>query len=269
MRMEDDMMNKSERADYITKDEIEEILTCYRIGKKPLAKLLGWGETTIIRYMEGDVPTREYSDKLQYIRRNPTYFFQILEQNKENLTSVAYRKSLEALKEHLQESKISVVTQHIINRMDGNISLYELQTYLYYVQSFCLGIKNEPLFEDDYIINEKDMPYESILKDYSVRSIVTMEIKKNTLTHEEVELINEIVDALSWYGPGLLCKIMHYEQVMLKLSRDTSNRKIISKDTLKNYFKEIVINHKIGSPEQVHNYFNKMYINMSESEWNI
>ena len=45
----------------ITVDEIRQILESYRIGKKPLAKLLGWGETTIIRYMEGDIPTSEYS----------------------------------------------------------------------------------------------------------------------------------------------------------------------------------------------------------------
>ena len=45
----------------ITVDEIKQILDEYCIGKKPLAKLLGWGETTIIRYMEGDIPTNEYS----------------------------------------------------------------------------------------------------------------------------------------------------------------------------------------------------------------
>jgi hypothetical protein len=49
----------------ITADEIKLILDRYRIGKKPLAKLLGWGETTIIRYMEGDIPTNEYSNKLR------------------------------------------------------------------------------------------------------------------------------------------------------------------------------------------------------------
>ena len=46
----------------ISSEEIKLILDRYRIGKKPLAKLLGWGETTIIRYMEGDVPTNEYSN---------------------------------------------------------------------------------------------------------------------------------------------------------------------------------------------------------------
>ncbi len=262
-------MNKSERADYITKEEIDEILKSYRIGKKPLAKLLGWGETTIIRYMEGDIPTREYSDKLQYIRKNPTYFYQILEQNKDSLTSVAYRKSKEALKEHLLESKIRVVAQYIINKMNGNISLYELQIYLYYVQSFYLAMKSIPLFEDDYMINEMDMPFENIYSDFSIRSITTMEMKKNALTAEEMTFINPVVETLSWYGPSLLSKISHYEQVMLKLSRDLENRRIVSKDTLMDYFKQILNNNIITSPEQVNNYFNKMYINMSEAEWNI
>ena len=51
------------REEVISIPEIAAILNNYRIGKKPLAKLLGWGETTIIRYMDGDVPTKEYSDK--------------------------------------------------------------------------------------------------------------------------------------------------------------------------------------------------------------
>jgi DNA-directed RNA polymerase subunit H (RpoH/RPB5) len=51
----------------ISTDEIELILARYNIGKKPLAKLLGWGETTIIRYLEGDIPTLEYSNKLKSI----------------------------------------------------------------------------------------------------------------------------------------------------------------------------------------------------------
>ena len=57
----------------ITADEIRQILEKYRIGKKPLAKLLGWGETTIIRYMEGDIPTSEYSNKLKTLLDNPGF----------------------------------------------------------------------------------------------------------------------------------------------------------------------------------------------------
>src|SRR5574344_715033 len=114
--------SQNEIKTVITTDEIRCILNNYQIGKKPLAKLLGWGETTIIRYVEGDIPTREYSDKLKYIMQNPAYFGQILEENKESLTAVAYRKCSQAVREKLLESKIRVVAQYIINRLEGHVS---------------------------------------------------------------------------------------------------------------------------------------------------
>ena len=75
--MRDDKQLKGEES-IITIDEIQSILTDFKIGKKPLAKLLGWGETTIIRYIEGDIPTAEYSDKLKAIFQNPYYYFLII-----------------------------------------------------------------------------------------------------------------------------------------------------------------------------------------------
>ena len=51
----------------ITIKEIEEILKKYAIGKKPLSLVLGWGETTIIRYLEGNTPEKAYSDILKKV----------------------------------------------------------------------------------------------------------------------------------------------------------------------------------------------------------
>ena len=42
----------------------KDILRKYKIGKKPLSKLLGWGEVTITRYINGDIPSKLYSDEL-------------------------------------------------------------------------------------------------------------------------------------------------------------------------------------------------------------
>ena len=71
-----------ENEGVITSDEIRQILEKYRIGKKPLAKLFGWGETTIIRYMEGDIPTNEYSTKLKCLLDNPEYYYELLIKDK-------------------------------------------------------------------------------------------------------------------------------------------------------------------------------------------
>ena len=34
----------------ITKEQLMDLIKKYKIGKKPLSKLLGWGETTVLLY---------------------------------------------------------------------------------------------------------------------------------------------------------------------------------------------------------------------------
>lgn len=262
-------MDKSERTDYISVEEIKQILVNYHIGKKPLAKLLGWGETTIIRYVEGDIPTREYSDKLKYIMLNPAYFNEILEQNKESLTPVAYRKCSQAVKERLLESKIRVVAQYTINRLNGHISLYELEMYLFCIQGFYLAMEDKAMFEDDFIVNIEEMPYETIYEDYCKRKITTMDLKKDALTAQETAFINDIIDAMSWYGPVMLSVMLRYQLMFVKPSRDSMDREIIAKDSILDYFKGIIEENNIVSSSQIHEYFHQVYKKLLQAEWNI
>ena len=52
------------RKNLITISEIKKILNKYNIEKRPLSKLLGMGELTITRYMDGQLPSKKYSDYL-------------------------------------------------------------------------------------------------------------------------------------------------------------------------------------------------------------
>lgn len=42
--------------------DIEKRMKLYHIGKAPLSLALGFGEVTIPRYLEGQIPSKEYSD---------------------------------------------------------------------------------------------------------------------------------------------------------------------------------------------------------------
>ncbi len=259
-------MNKSERTDCITIKEINQILSSYRIGKKPLAKLLGWGETTIIRYVEGDIPTREYSEKLRHIMQDAGYFNKLLEENKSSLTPVAYRKCSQAVNERLLESKIKVVAQHIINKMEGHISLFELQIYLYYVQGFYLALEDKAMFEDEFVYRGEFMPYEEVSEDFAIRKIPRLEIKKNALTEKEKNFINVIVGGLSLYGPSVLERMVGYDLMILKLSRDNDNHRKISKTTIANYFKKLVSDNDIKSITDIYVYLNQIYIMLLKAD---
>ena len=54
-------------------DDIERLMKIYKIGKAPLSLALGFGEVTIPRYLEGQVPSKEYSDIMKTALSSPAY----------------------------------------------------------------------------------------------------------------------------------------------------------------------------------------------------
>lgn len=87
-------MNEAYRKepDTIYIEEIQQILEKYSIGKRPLSLLLGWGETTLTRFLDGDVPSKAY----WFIKKIniDKDFLEVLTRNKEKISDIAYRKSL-------------------------------------------------------------------------------------------------------------------------------------------------------------------------------
>lgn len=246
----------------VTVKDIQRILDEYRIGKKPLSKLLGWGETTIIRYLEGDIHTKEYAGKLQMILENPSYYYAILEENKDLLTGVAYRKSKKAVLAKMMDTKINIVLQYIINQYKGYISATDAQALLYYAQGFSLALDGVPLFKDDYMINNEGYPYLNVFKQMAVKVPAVLDLAENALTEKEKNIINGVIDAFGWYGKHMFSAIMNREKTFFKISRDKMNNKIISHDTIKGYFKEVSSRYGIESAEDIYRYPDKWIMDL-------
>ncbi|MGO1469623.1 MAG: hypothetical protein ACTHW2_06350 [Tissierella sp.] len=111
-----------EEEDLITVSEIELILEKYDIGKRPLSLLLGWGELTLTRYLDGDIPTKQYSDTLKEILNNPYYMKELLEKNKGKIKDIAYRKTSVAIADAKADGLFNIDS---INKID-NIVKYLL-----------------------------------------------------------------------------------------------------------------------------------------------
>ena len=81
----------------VSKEEIQQLLVKYNIGKKPLALVLGFGESTICRYLDNnDEPKEEYANIISTVLNNPDIYIEYLNKNKNKITKVAYDKSLSA-----------------------------------------------------------------------------------------------------------------------------------------------------------------------------
>ena len=252
----------------ITTDEIKLILDRYRIGKKPLAKLLGWGETTIIRYMEGDIPTNEYSNKLKTILDDPEYYFDLLSKRKECLTGVAYKKSKKAVLSKIMASKIYAAAYYIVNRTSAEICASYIQFLLYYIQAFSLVLYDKEMFQEECIVNNEHMPYLKLFEGMKRCGIHILDMGEDFLEPEEMQLVDAVFDSFSWYGPKALQSLMNYEKSMIKISRDKYNNKIIAKDTLKYYFNEICEEYNISSLKDISRYPDKRLMEIREANSN-
>lgn len=70
-----------EKADIIKISEIKEIVDQYNAGKRPLSLLLGWGEATLTRYIDGDIPSKSYSETLKKIKYDYNYMRKLTEKH--------------------------------------------------------------------------------------------------------------------------------------------------------------------------------------------
>lgn len=250
-------MNNKRIDTVITSEEIISILRRYNIGKKPLARLLGWGETTILRYIEGDIPTTEYSKKLISILEEPEYYYETLEHNQDLITGVAYRKSREAVLEIILSSKINKVSyyiMHISKLSKWDISAKYLQCILYYSQVFSLVLFNNELFPDDCMVNDEYIPYENQYKRMERNSSYIINCNNISLSPTEKALIKEVYEAFSWYGPRAFHQMAIYDKSSIKISRDQRNRRIFAKDSLKAYYDEVLKIYNIANINEIKRY---------------
>jgi len=260
----------------ITTVQIEEILKKYNIGKKPLSLVLGWGEITIIRYLDGQIPERVYSDILLKILDDPKELLKYVEKNKSLITSVAYKKVVGRIFElRLEEdkSKIYLVAKHII-AMVGDITPLALQKILYYIQGFSLSLLDREMFSDSCEAWVHGPVYREIYDRFSYYSFNAIESSEFDdyqdikIDADELKLIDQVVKNFGCYSGKMLEKMTHSSLPWINAREgleefEVSNRKINNEDIL-NYFKEINIQYDIKSIEDIGKYSQKKFKEVSK-----
>ena len=236
----------------ITTEEINSILNKYKIGKKPLAKLLGWGEITLIRYLNGDIPSKVYSEQLYNILNNEDYMSKLIEENKEVITERAYNNVKDAIKKLKEttfkysiEKEIDIIAKYII-AIGKEITPLALQKILYYAQGFYKAFFGKFLFEEDcqawvhgpvfVDIYEKYKDFKSanifIDIDYDIEDIIV---------DEKREILDAVIKYFGYYNGKALEKMSHYETPWINarnglLPTENSNN-IIDKEVINEYKK--------------------------------
>ena len=237
-------------AGIITVSEIEEILSKYNIGKKPLSMLLGWGENTVSRYINGDFPNQKYSSVLKRILEDPNYMLILLEENKSNITEVAYTKCKNSILQYVvcDQLSISELANYIVSKHD--ITPKALQKILYFIQGFTMTFNKKLLFNDIPQAWAHGPVYPQIYNNYSdfkFNIIDTIDIAKEdinlNISDNEKTLIDCILRFFTRYSGDVLEEITHIESPWLEarvgLIKNESSKNPIRLESMNDYFLQV------------------------------
>lgn len=258
-------------AGLITVQEIQDIFKKYEIGARPLAKLMGFGEVTINRYVAGQLPSKNHSEQLLEVLASHREMEKRLNEHGGELTLVAYKKcrdALDRLKNLYGSDKIDVVTRYFLNRA-CDITPMALQKLLYYAQAFFKPIFGTELFCDrcqawtfgpvypDVYYKYRGYGYDPIEKPLQNSS---EDVGK--LTTREIEFLDSIITAFGCYSGKTLSRITHAERPWILargdlLPGDRSTTEL-NKDVIYDYFSEVVEEYHIVNPCDIKKYSDRM-----------
>lgn len=189
----------------IMKEQLCSMMEHYNIGKKPLARLLGWGDTTIMRYLNGVEPNKEFAIKIQQLAENPWKYIQILEQNKEHITEIAYKKTKKAVYQEIFRDRSIEAMQYVITLADGDIAPYRVISVLYYAQVCSLVVRGIPLFEEEVDFSpSQSVVYPKLYEQIKQYGIHLLSPECCSFSIEEQDYLKQVYFVLNGYSPNAL-----------------------------------------------------------------
>ena len=191
-------------ASTITNDEINEIITKYRISKRNLSLVLGLGELTITRYLDGYIPIKKNSILLKEVLNSPEIYLDYLNKNKDLINDL--------LNINENDQLIEDVAEYIIKNNDETTNLV-LQKLLYYTEVFYMLFFKKKLFKSTCSAWEHGPVYGRIyyeFKDFG-REPIDKDIDVTNIDNELRKLIDEIIKDFGVYSGKVLAHFTHQE----------------------------------------------------------
>ncbi|UYB49960.1 DUF4065 domain-containing protein (plasmid) [Lysinibacillus capsici] len=274
-------MKKANHPENSVLNIIDEILMKYKVGKKPLSLILGWGEATISRYYKDDSTiSNVYKETLETVLDNPLVYEDFLEKNKGKITEVAYKKSRKALDKELNisvikkpKSKISSVYTYILMKTE-DITPLALQKLLYFSQAFNKLFNDEFLFEDDCEAWVHGPVYRETYEEFRHYQFNPIDGQRYAdlynhidISFKEREILDSIIENFGCYSGKILEEMTHMERPWMETRGDLPESEpcnfVIDKKLMEHYFSEVKEKYKLLNPADIADYskalFNKIH----------
>ena len=250
-------------------EDIEKLMKIYKIGKAPLSMALGFGEITIPRYLEGQVPSKEYSDVIRKALESPSYMMEKLNENIDKIGDTAYRKAISAAKEMeplFALSEKMLLSISYIFKIAEEVTPLALQKMLYFAQGIhmalsgieffreeCEAWAHGPVFKDVYDIfkNFKYNPIDDI-------RFAMFQNRFHELPDDEKRIVDLVVETFGMYSGKVLERITH-EETPWKNARvnclpGESSNEVISKESIKKYFSGVSREYELDKVDGIRKY---------------
>ena len=257
-----------DKESLVTISDIDRLMKIYNIGKAPLSLALGFGEITVTRYLEGQIPSREYSDVIRKALSSPGFMRSKLIENREKLTETAYRKALESV--NSIERKFSISDKmlrtiaYIFDQLE-EVTPGALQKLLYFIQGVYMARYKEPIFEEDCIIMDRGPVYPDVyelLRDFRYdpkddARFAILEGTENVLDDKERDVIDLVINTFGLYGTKTLENIAYRlipGKELSPIQIEVSSVEPVKKEHLMKYFIEINKKYDLSKEKSINKY---------------
>lgn len=252
---------------YLSLKQLEELPVKYNIGKRPFSQALGLGEQTFSNYLNGYIPKKSIQKLLVKVYNNPSYYLELVEQNKKNLSDITLKKTIQAANNILGRNETSILflyAAYIIAKC-GDVTPLQLQKMLYYTQACFIIFYNRFAFPDECEAWVHGPVYRNLYekyKDYKYDSISSsVEIPK--LKSDEEAILNLVIEYFGRYSGKILEFFTHKELPWLKaregLDKNAPSNRIIDNELIFEYFTDIKNKYNIVSLPDINNYIEQLW----------
>ncbi|MBE5935900.1 MAG: DUF4065 domain-containing protein [Lachnospiraceae bacterium] len=253
-------------------EEIYNLMEVYNIGKAPLSMALGFGEITITRYLQGQVPSLEYSDIIKKALRSPDFMIKCLEQNKDKVGNTAYNKayiaadSLCKMIEGLSDKMISTISYMF--EIDAELTPLALQKILYFIQGLHMILYKKTLFIEEpqawshgpVYTNVYDVFKEFKYNPIEDKKFIIFKGKSDGLSLDEKHVIEIVVNTFGKYSGKTLEVITNKEEPWRAVYEDTSylcsTNSCISNNAIFHYYKRLSEKYNLKTEDGINEYIN-------------
>lgn len=234
-----------------TKELLLHMMQRYDIGKKPLAKLLGWGETTVMRYLDGVEPNAEFLRRIRELAKNPWEYVVLLEKNGEVLTRTAYQKTKRAVYREIFCDRSTEAMQYVVSLADGDIAPYRVIAVLYYAQVCSLVIRGVPLFEEEAeFARERVTVYPRLYRQMMTYGVRVVYPELSTLSAEEQEYLKSVWQVLNGYSPNAIKAVLKRDKRRIRKNLKEKADQMTTEE-IKGQYENVFRKNRVESPTQL------------------